>query len=396
MNSTVRPAALVLCLIATALGGCATYPGWLNTAGASREQVGAPDAPGTLAGIQLVTVDNALALRLAASRRKRLFSESFATAARTAYGVGPGDVIEVSVWEAPPATLFGGASGGPSGDSRSGPATTRVNTLPEQMVSSDGTITVPFIGQILVDGHDPQWMEEEIARRLQHKANQPQVMVRVVHNVTAMVTVVGEVAASGLVPLTARGERLLDALAKSGGVRQPVNKMTLQLTRGAVVQSLPLQAIIQDARQNIALQPGDVVTALYQPSSFTVLGATGRNEEISFETQGISLAQALARSGGLSDARADARGVYIFRFEDGGAEPGPAPVGVTTVGKIPVIYQIDLRERASFFIAQNFTVENGDVLYVTNAPAAELQKFLNIIISAIYPAAVAKIVSPNL
>jgi polysaccharide export outer membrane protein len=189
---------------------------------------------------------------------------------------------------------------------------------------------------------------------------------------------------------------LLDALATSGGVRQPVNKMTLQLTRGSTVQSLPLQMIIQDPKQNILLQPGDVITALYQPLSFTVLGATGKNEEINFETQGISLAQALARSGGLNDARADARGVFIFRFEDERMLIAPASSAITPDGKVPVIYQVDLRDPGSFFVTQSFTVQNGDVLYVANAPAAELQKFMNIVVSAFYPAAVSKSLKPNL
>ena len=116
-------------------------------------------------------------------------------------------------------------------------------------------------------------------------------------------------------PLTAKGERLLDALAAAGGVRQPVNKMTLQVSRSGQVQAMALDAIIRDPKQNIVLQPGDVITSFFQPLSFTVLGATGKNEEINFEAQGISIAQALARAGGLQDVRADARGVFLFRFE---------------------------------------------------------------------------------
>ena len=59
------------------------------------------------------------------------------------------------------------------------------------------------------------------------------------------------------------------------------------------------------------LQPGDVVTALFQPYSFTALGATGRVDEINFETQGITLAQALARANGLIDQRSNAKGVFV-------------------------------------------------------------------------------------
>jgi polysaccharide export outer membrane protein len=382
--------------IAIALAGCATYPGWLNASGPSREQMGRQKGARGFEGLQLVAVDDLVTRRLVANRRQSLFSEYFRGGDQPAYAIGPGDVIEVSVWEAPPATLFGGAAGGAPGDSRSSPATTRVTTFPEQMVSRDGTINVPFIGRFSVGGHDPQWIEEQAARQLERKANQPQVMVRIVKNVTSTVTVVGEVSASARVSLTARGESILDALAACGGVRQPVNRTTIQLTRGDQVQSMPLQAITQDPRQNIPLRAGDVITALYQPASLTVLGASGRNQELSFETQGISLAQALARSGGLNDALADARGVFVFRFEAGSALDWPATATRTVEGRVPVIYQVDLRDRAGFFLAQGFPMEDGDVLYVTNAPAAELQKFANIVAAAFYPAAVAITLKPRL
>lgn len=364
------------------LAGCATYPGWIPTSGPSREQVQDKQDSRGIKGIQLVAVNDVVARKLVASRKQELFSESFASSPQSGYVIGAGDVIEVSLWEAPPAMLFGSAATDP----RMGPSTAKATTFPEQMVSSDGTINLPFAGHVPVQGHDPQWIEEEIARRLKGKANQPQVLVRVIRNATATVTVIGEVASSARMPLTARGEKLLDALAASGGVRQPVNKMTMQLTRGNQVQALPLETIIRDPKQNILLEPGDVVTAMFQSLSFTVLGATGKNEEVNFEAQGITLAQALARSGGLSDMRADARGVFIFRFEDAKALDWPSPPVTTPEGKVPVIYEVDLRDPTTFFVAQSFPVQNKDVLYVSNAPAAELQKFLNIVTSVAYPA----------
>jgi polysaccharide export outer membrane protein len=296
--------------------------------------------------------------------------------------IGTGDVIEVSLWEAPPATLF--AAG--TVDARTSPNSSRVTAFPEQMVDSEGLITVPFVGKVLAGGRTPRQVESEVAERLKGLANQPQVLVRVLRNTHATVTVVGEVTNSTRMPLTPRGERLLDALATAAGVRQPVNKMTVQLTRGTMVQSMPLEMVIRDPVQNILLQPGDVVTALFQPMSFTILGATGKNEEIGFEPQGISLAQALARGGGLQDLRADAQGVFIFRFESADAlEWTSKPVRTTPDGMVPVIYRADLRDPASFFVAQSFSVRNKDLLYVSNAPAAELQKFLNLVISATYP-----------
>lgn len=358
--------------------GCSSLP----SSGASKnEVVDTPRSDGL--PLQIVDIDDSVARRVFAANKRVQFSEVFETNRQSGYVVGAGDIVEVSIWEAPPATLFGSTVLDP----RAGAATTRVTTFPEQMVSYEGAINIPFAGMVPAAGKSPQQIEAEVARRLQGKANQPQVLVRVTRNATSNVTVVGEVAQSVRMPLTAKGERLLDALAASGGVRQPVGKMTVQVTRGEVVLAMALDTVIQDPKQNIVLQPGDVVTALFQPLSFTALGATGKNEEVFFEAQGITLAQALARSGGLQDNRADARGVFIFRYEE------PLVLGVagenpplTPDGKVPVIYRVDLKDPRSFFVAQGFPIRNRDVMYVSNAPAAELQKFLNILTSVVFTA----------
>lgn len=375
------PAFLVCGLAAVLLSGCAS--GWLPGVGPSTQEVVAPQNP-RASSIQVVEITDAVARRVLASQKQVLFSEIFAPASSgSAYVIGAGDVLEVSLWEAPPAALFGSGSL----DVRSGPATSRPTSLPEQMVNSDGFINVPFAGSVVAAGRNPQQIEADIVARLKGKANQPQALVRVIRNNTANVTVVGEFANSTRMPLTARGERLLDAVAAAGGTRQPVNKMTLQITRGTQVQALPLDTIIRDPRQNLVLQPGDVITSLFQPNSITVLGATGKNEEINFEAQGISLAQALARAGGLQDARADAQGVFIFRLETPlalGLDPATTPT--TPEGRVPVVYRVNLLDATSFLVAQDFPMRNRDLVYVANAPAAELQKFLNLVSSVIIPA----------
>jgi polysaccharide biosynthesis/export protein len=366
------------------LSGCSSYPTWIPSSGPSGEQVQSAAAASDY-GMQIVDVDSEVTRRLLANQKQRLFSETLRDAAHSNDRIGVGDVVEASIWEAPPAMLFGG-SGTSSSDTRTALSTARVTTFPEQMVNADGVINIPFAGQIAASGRTSREIEQEIIRRLKNKANQPQVLVRVIRNNSENVTVVGEVVTSTRMPLTARGERLLDALAAAGGVRQPVNKMTLQITRGNQVEALPLDMVIRDPKQNVFLQPGDVITSLYQPLSFTVLGATGKNEELNFEAQGISLAQALGRAGGLQDARADAQGVFIFRLESPRAlDLRGEKVATTPDGKIPVIYRLDLKNPSTFFVSQSFPIQDKDVLYVSNAPAAELQKFLNIVVSVVYP-----------
>ncbi|MFM0007013.1 polysaccharide export protein [Paraburkholderia dipogonis] len=372
-------------VLAFALQGCANPPGWLSSSGPSREQVLETHDTNDIQGIALINVTNALAEKLAAGKAPPKFSGIFSSTSSNNYLIGPGDVIEVSIWEAPPAMLFGAVV---PDLTRSTGVATNVTTLPSQMVPPDGTIAIPFGGRVSVEGRSTQQIEAAIVNRLQGKANHPQVLVRVAKNNTSNVTVVGEVNNSAMMPLTPRGERLLDALAFSGGVKQPVNRTAVQLSRGNTTTMMPLDSIIRDPRQNIMLKPGDVVTALFQSQTFSVLGATGKNDEIAFEAEGISLAQALARSGGLNDNRADARGVFIFRFEDARlVDLNGQQVTKSSTGQVPVVYEINLRDPAALFVAQNFPVQNHDVIYVTNSPSADFEKFLRLLVSVAVPAA---------
>ncbi len=363
--------------IAAALSGCQQLP----TSGPSAETITESSARGGAGSVQVVDVDAGITRQLSQAQRQQLFSETLGHRPTAAIPIGHGDTVEVSIWEAPPATLFGAGSIDPRA-----PSTVRSTTLPEQNVDHEGFINVPFAGRIPTAGLSPAVVEAEIVRRLRGKANQPEVLVRVLRNASARVTVVGEVTTSTRMPLTASGERLLDALAAAGGVRQPVGKTTVQVTRGQTLQSLPLDRVIRDPMQNVPLQAGDVVTALFQPFSFIALGATGKNDEVAFEGQGITLAQALARAGGLQDSRSDAQGVFVFRLEREKALDWPRkPVATTPDGRVPVVYRIDLRDPNSFFLMQSFAIADKDVLYVSNAPAAELQKFLNLVFSIAYP-----------
>lgn len=328
--------------------------------------------------ISVVEVGRDSPFRLPPARVTPAFSETLQGARPIGTTVDVGDALEITIWEAPPATLFGGGMA----DTRIGTAisTARPTTLPESLVGPDGTISVPFAGAITAAGQTLRDIETEIVRRLRGKANSPQAQVRLARNVTANVTVVGEVGQSARLPLTPRGERLLDALAQVGGVKPPVNLTTIQVTRGGKSYRMPLSAVIERSENNIILAKDDVITALFQPYSFTVLGAAGRNDEIRFEAFGISLSQALGRFGGLQDGRANPRGVFLFRWQD---RSDPARLAD------PVIYSFDLKDPTAYFMAQQFRMEDGDLIYITNSPVAELQRFVGIISQTILPAATA-------
>ncbi len=374
---TVLICAGALCTSAcTALGGSGPSTG--RVLGSTKSSVQG-------ANVQVVDVNDAIATRLARVSVPIGFADTLGESAPVGTTINRGDEVGVTVWEAPPAVLFG-MLGGSGVGTQAAIGIGRNTDIPPQTVDDRGLISLPFVGTIPAAGQTPRQLEQEIRQRLHGIANQPQVMVGIVRNVSANVTVVGEVSTSARVQLTARGERLLDILATVGGVRQEVDKITIQVTRDQTVATMSMDALIRDPRQNVRLRPDDVVTAIFQPFSFTSLGATGVNAEIPFEASGITLSQALGRINGLQDSRANAKGVFIFRWEDPSALRGAIPVGAPARadGKIPVIYRVNLSDPTTFFVAQNFPVKNRDVVYVSNAPGAELQKFVSIISQAAF------------
>lgn len=292
-----------------------------------------------------------------------------------------GDVLDITIWEAPPAVLFGGAL------SSTGSGNAQQTKLPEQMVSSSGTISVPFIGDVSVLGKTPVQVQNIIKGRLKKMANQPQVMVRMVQNNAENVSVI-RAGNSVRMPLTAAGERVLDAVAAVGGSTANVQDTNVQLTRGNVVRTIALEDLVAHPRQNILLRRGDVVTMITNPSTFTSMGAVGHTQQIGFSVKGLSLAEAVGRMGGLQDYRADARGVFVFRYAPLSELPPEkqskwAERGYGDRAEIPVVYRLNLADANSMFWMQRFPVKDKDVVYVSNAPLAEVRKFLSFVFSPV-------------
>jgi polysaccharide export outer membrane protein len=327
-------------------------------------------------GIQIVNITTSVASRLEALRAPQTFPADF----RRDYGpkttVEPGDELEVTIMEAPPASLFGNV---PTA-TENGSMGAQTVTFPQQSIGSSGNIYLPFAGSIHAAGRTIEQIEDEITDRLKAKANQPQVLVREVTNNTNYVTVVGAVTADSHVPLTPARERLLDALTKAGSGANEVRDYTIRVTRGGRSVTVPLETIVRDPSQNIVLQGGDVITVMHQPYKFMVMGATSRSEELAFEGPYITLAQALARSAGLNDSQANIRGVFVFRFESPEALDWPAkPVMLTRGGRVRVLYCLDLSKPEGFFAAKAFPVRDGDLIYSAHAPALGLQKVLGLV-----------------
>lgn len=291
--------------------------------------------------------------------------------------IGVGDYVQVMVWEAAAGGLFSASAmqiGGGAGS--------RTATIPEQVVGPDGAITVPYAGRVRVVNRTPQQIEEAIVAALQGKAIEPQALVTVTKNIANTVTVVSETTGGNRVPLTTRGDRILDVIATAGGTKAPPHETFVTLVRDGRSLRIPMQAILSDPNENVFVRPGDTVSIAREVQTFTAAGATGTTAVVPFEAMGITLDQAIARAGGINDNRANPEGVFVIRYERpqdydqlGLVRPEAGPLN-----QIPTIYRLNMRDPVGFFLARRFPIRNKDILYVSNAPSMEIQKFLTIML----------------
>ncbi len=183
----------------------------------------------------------------------------------------------------------------------------------------------------------------------------------------------------GRVPLSPKGDRILDVIATVGGMKAPIYDSSVRLTRNGVTATVPLSTLIEQPKENIYVWPGDVLTLIHQPRAFQAFGATNRNDEIAFDRETLNVSQALAKAAGLRDERADPQGVFLLRYEPRSLVRELTPTSPVAEGDmVPVVYNFDFTDPKTYFLAQRFPVQDKDVIYVSNAPTGEAQKFFQL------------------
>ncbi len=371
-------------MLGLGLAGCSSF---ISGSGPTRAAViqgaafylqnGKPDAR---LGYALVAVNAAVVSRLRSRDQAPAFTAGLVDMPAAEPTIGVGDVLSVEIFEAHAGGLFIPQEAA----SRPG---NFVQLLPEQ-VDSTGRITIPYAGPILAAGFTPRQVAATIQHRLEDRALEPQVMVAVTQHFANDVSVLGDVNTALRFALEPGGERLLSALARAGGPKDPDYETLITVQRQGRAQTALLSEIAQHPGQNIQLQAGDVLYVAHEPRYFLAVGATGQtttlselNRRFPFQDYNLTLGDALARAGGLQDDRANAQGVFLYREESratleqiGLHVPPGLPASIAT------IYMVDLTDPAGLFYCNKIWMRNGDTIFVSNAPAADLTKFINTVL----------------
>ena len=281
--------------------------------------------------------------------------------------IRPGDTLSISVFEVG-IGLF---------SSNSSPAAiaadpTRTPTASTQsfaiQVREDGMLDLPYIGKIEAAGTYPEALADKIRARLGRLSESPAVTVAIADSLRNTAYIGGAVSRAGRYRLTSARERLLDVISLAGGSPIDGNDLQVSLVRGEYTIAVPLNQISAGDVANLAILPGDRITLEKVRRSFTVFGASDRVALVPFEGRSVSLAEALAQAGGPSDWRANPRGVYLFRIEK--SEDGQARA---------MVYQINMLEPQSYFLAQMFPMRDKDVILFANSSASLTHKLFSLL-----------------
>lgn len=280
---------------------------------------------------------------------------------------GVGDIVAVSVFESSAGGLFIPAE-----------ASVRPGNfvaLPNQPVDSNGYISVPYAGAILAKGRTPPEVQASVVAALKNRAIDPQAVVTLVEQRTSLISVLGEVNNPSRFPASPEGEKLLDILTRAGGPKGQGFDTWVMVERDHHRGLAPFGALIYEPSNNIWVHPYDTVYVYREPQTFVAFGASGQQGQFNFDAWRLSLAEAMAKAGGLNDDRADPASVFIYRGETRelaehlgvNIERFPGPI-------VPIVYNLNFRDPASYFMATKFQMRNKDVIYSSNNPTVEAAK----------------------
>jgi polysaccharide export outer membrane protein len=181
-----------------------------------------------------------------------------------------------------------------------------------------------------------------------------------------------------VLPAVAAGERILDSITRAGGPRTAGYDSVVMLERGGRRATAPFGTLVYRPANNIYSHPGDTIYVYSEPQTFLAFGASGTQGQFKFDAWRLSLAEAMAKAAGLKDEQADPAFVFLYRGESREvAEHLGVDCSKFSGPIIPIIYNINLRDPAGYFLAANFEMRNKDVIFTANAASVETTKFLN-------------------
>jgi len=219
-----------------------------------------------------------------------------------AYRVGPGDLLELKVFQ--------------------------VDELSQTVrVSEDGSITLPLLGRIVIEGLTQEGVVQKLSGLLQAKyVKNPQVTIFIKEYKNQQVAVIGAVEKAGSYELVGR-KNLLQIISMAGGFSETAGNEIFILREGpdGVTSSvaIDLKDLLVNGNQklNIPIEPNDVINVpVDKEIRVFVMGRVNKPGAIKSKiSEGVTLLQAIADAGGLAEGAKESA-ITITRKDKAGKE----------------------------------------------------------------------------
>src|SRR5471032_2651627 len=266
----------------------------------------------------------------------------------TGYKVGPGDVLQITVWDHPElAAALGQAT-----------VNTRVaDAAPGFVVGGDGNIQFPYISKpIHATGKTPEQLQREIYTELSKVFVKPQVTVRVESYRASQVYVDGDVKTPGAQSINDIPMTLTEAVGRSGGFMPTADQSRVVITRNGTSYPVNVAQMLRAGKNpsDIVLQPGDMLhVSARDENTVYVMGEVVKPTAVTPLRDGtLTLAEAISQAGNLSPTTSNARQLFVIR---------------QIPGDEPVIYHLDAKSPVSMLLANQFPLEPRTLSMSTTA-----------------------------
>ncbi len=263
------------------------------------------------------------------------------SAKKERYRIGPGDILQVTVWDHPELTIPAGSFRDPADSG--------------QQVGDDGRMYYPYVGVIVAAGMTVSELRVVLTEALSAYIMSPQLDVRVVAYRSQKVYVVGEVNNPGVLPLDDVPLMIADAISLSGGLTENAHKSGVNVSRDGVVHEIDLRALYDyaDASQNLMLKHGDIVNVLDRSQQKVFLmGEVRKPSSVEIINGRLTLAAALGEAGGVNQNSANPSAIYVVRGSN---------------KDNPQIFHLDAQYATGMLLAERFAMQGQDVVFVDTA-----------------------------
>jgi len=280
--------------------------------------------------------------------------------------IAAGDRLRLSIWDSGENSLL------------SAPDQKKV-AMNEIEVAPDGTIFVPYLDRIYIAGLTKSKARQTIQDRLASIIASAQVQLVVLPGRRNSVDLVGGVAKAGSYPLVDRNFTVLGLISAGGGIPAPLRNPQIRLVRHGKVYVTSAARLFANPRLDTTLRGGDKVIVQEDSRYFLSLGAAGSERQVYFKQDRITALDAMSMIGGVSDTRADPKGILILRTYPKAAVQGDK----SGPSKSRVVFSIDLTSADGLFSAGQFLINPHDLILVTESPVTSVRTVFGLLGSAL-------------